>query len=128
MKIFVILQITSEKLEARDFLLKLRPDRVWKIGDFKERTKLVEKNNGWSISERYDDAVSVSESVADFLKRVEGHCELFKSLPRTCNVMLRCAVYSEDSPALFFNESLVAKMAGINASFDIDLYIGCKST
>lgn len=124
MEVFVSLSVTSSQMSSAEIGASIgeQCDRCWAAGDVREKTIIKEKKNGWSIvchSESVDD---IQLPINDLFSRIHGDEGKIAALTSCCEILVRCAVYSNDVPPLYLDNNTLHKLAGIKASFDIDLY------
>lgn len=130
MQVFVKLQVTSNKMDAIgiEASLKIKPDTIWSVGDVRKNTIIQEKNNGWAIECRVDDCESVEEPLSLILDRLAQNISAFNVLSDDCEILLRCAVYSEEVPSFYITNECLKRISLMNADLDFDLYLtGIKS-
>lgn len=125
MEVFASLSVTSSQMSTTKIGASIgaQCDRCWAAGDVREKTIIKEKKNGWRIvchSESVDD---IQQPINDLFRRIHGAEDKIAALTSCCEVLIRCAVYSKDVPSLYLDASTLQKLAGITASFDIDLYL-----
>ncbi len=125
MEVFAQLKITSNELTPTEIesQLGIPCDRSWLKGDSRPNTIIKEKNNGWVIESMLDRSEEIPKHIINILDRVQEITSRIVSLSPRAAVLLSCAVYSDETPALYFDNDVVKKISSIGADFDIDLYI-----
>lgn len=125
MEVFVSLSITSNQMTADEIgaQLEMQCDKCWKVGDFRGKTKIKEKANGWKIEHHAESVDDVQPTLESLLNRVSGKENRLVELARSCEVLVRCAVYSKGAPPLFFDNHILEIITRIKAALDIDLYL-----
>ena len=125
MEIFVQLKMLSSELTHEEVAhyVGLSCDVYWKKGDLRKGTQIKEKFNGCSIKSRLEKDEELIQHIEDIFGRLEGVSDRFKSMSKKIDVLLSCAIYSNEVPALYFDKSIIEKISNFGASFDIDLYV-----
>ncbi len=98
---------------------------TWSPGDKVRNTRLVHKENGWSIDINLADAADVHEQVERLLSEVHP---FHQDLARICGdyyAELACIFYlaGNDRPEIHFTPQQLRKLADLNAHIDVDLYL-----
>lgn len=125
MEVFASLSVTSSQMSAAEIgaSISVQCDRCWATGDVREKTIIKEKKNGWRIvchSESVDD---IQQPINELFRRIHGSEDKIATLTSCCEILVRCAVYSNEVPSLYFDDDTLQKLSGIRASLDVDLYL-----
>ncbi len=125
MEVFAQLKITSNELTPKEIesQLGIPCDRSWLKGDLRLNTLIKEKSNGWVIESKLDRSEEIQEHISNILDRLQEITSRIVSLSPRATVLLSCAIYSDETPSLYFDKNMVKKISSIEADFDIDLYI-----
>jgi hypothetical protein len=100
----------------------LQCDKWWHYGDKREHTIIVEKNNGWVLHSGLPRTASLDEHIDALWRILEPVKAKIRCLASTELVELSCVIYSSFSPALYFECSVINRLAELGAGMDIDLY------
>jgi hypothetical protein len=121
---YASLAISSETMSWSEMarIVDMTPDKFWQPGDFRGKTKAKHKNHGCIFESKLPKGVALENHVKQLLKSLSTHSSIFQ-LSNQADVTFSCAVYSASSPPLFFEKSLVAQIAALGASLDLDIYI-----
>ena len=98
-------------------------DRCWRIGDERPHTIIREDKNGWVLSSGLPKTAKLEDHIDALLSMLDSRSRAVKSLTSTSEVILSCAVYANTPPALYFDASVINRLAHLGASLDIDMYI-----
>ena len=103
----------------------IQPTMTWSPGDKVRNTRLVHKENGWSIDINLADAADVHEQVERLLGQVHP---FHQDLARLCGdyyAELACIFYlaGNDRPEIHFTPQQLGKLVDLNAHIDVDLYL-----
>jgi hypothetical protein len=121
----VSLRVMSETVLPVEITARLgfEPDHAWVKGDVRKGTKLSEVENGWELKSSTNGEAQLQQHVARLLDKISPVANNLKELSGSCSVQISCVVYAEAPPPLNFPADLISRMAAVNASLDIDLYI-----
>lgn len=126
MENYVRLMVLSESVspEAIRNQLGIFGDDIWRIGDKRKNTIVLEKENGWVLRSKKEKFAYLEDHLENIRELIKGYEGNFKAISDTldCEVQLSYAVYCEDEPPLFFEKEIIAWLDSIGASLDIDLY------
>ncbi len=125
MEVFASLSVTSSQMSAAEIgaAIGAQCDRCWAAGDVREKTTIKEKKNGWRIVCHSSSIDDIQQPINDLFRRIHGGEDKISALTSCCEILIRCAVYSNDVPSLYLDAGTLQKLVGITASFDIDLYL-----
>lgn len=126
MKVYVRLDVLSEKYSPGELVKKIgiAGDNLWRKGDIRGKSKIVEKENGWSINSR----VALNDDLIDHLMNLQSQvCGCEKKIYEIsnladCLVQVSCAIYYKEEPPLGIEKSQIDWLSKIGACLDIDLY------
>jgi hypothetical protein len=129
MDCFVRLKITltSDSVSDIQKMHELFPDRTWKPGDLRPNTKIIEKNNGCMFLSGLEKEACLEDHLDALLLRTKPIAAAIKEMSRNHIVEIWCAIYTDNSPPLFFDKNVIEDIASLGANFDIDLYLTDKS-
>jgi hypothetical protein len=100
----------------------LSPDRIWKIGDFRPKTSILETTNGFIIGSGLPTTTPHNEQIIALFNNLgKETCSAFLRLK--VNVELSCVIYSDQIPCLYLERDVVQMASSIDASIDFDVYI-----
>jgi hypothetical protein len=129
---FVHLKITSITLTSEEIRqhVGIEPDKAWRRGELKgypASSAVPRKNAGWLLNSGLREDEGLEAHIERLLARVEPYAGNIKELATENDVTLSCAIYlyREDecaSPPLYFEQTTVAAICALGASFDIQLY------
>ena len=126
-KVVVSFRIMEFKCSHREITkaLGIQPTMTWSPGDKVRNTRLVHKENGWSIDIHLEDITDWHEHVERLLSEVHPFQQ---DLARICgdyDAELACIFYlaGDDRPAIHFTPQQLRKLADLNAHIDVDLYL-----
>ena len=125
MEIFVKLKILLENDDAGQVekLIHLKFDRIWRRGDVRQNTKIIEKSAGCSLNSGESVDASLDQHLNSLLLRLHDDISTIKNLSRSNTVEVSCAIYSDSVPAFYFDNSTIDRIAELGASLDIDFYL-----
>jgi len=120
---FRIMEFTCSHREITK-ALGMQPTMTWVPGDKVRNTRLVHKENGWSIDINLADATDLHEHVERLLSEVHP---FHQELARLCGdyyAELVCIFYlaGDERPEIHFTPQQLRKLADLNAHIDVDLY------
>ena len=121
---YVRLMVISQTLTPEDITssIGLTCDSSWKTGDYRGKTIIIEKDNGWVIGSGLSTDVQLDDHVEHLLKMLEPFSENFKYISNEHSVLFSCVIYSKEVPALYFTADTISSINALGASLDIDLY------
>jgi hypothetical protein len=121
----VRLKITSSKVcpEQITNLLHITPDRVWKAGEKRLHTDIVENQNGWLANSGLSEGNSLEEQLQAILAKFAEVSPQLRELSEIATLEVSCVLYASDIPALNFPPHFVSAMGRWNAGLDIDVYL-----
>jgi len=125
METFVRLKILLKKDDG-ECLKKLQHlgfDRVWKKGDIRPNTKIIEKADGCIISSGEGRDASLEHHLNSLLLVLQNDISSIKELSKNNTVEVSCAIYSSEIPSLYFDQLTISRIAEFGASLDIDFYL-----
>ena len=124
-KIFAWLSVVSEKHSADEIsaVTGLRPDRVWRIGDQRPKTSIIEKTHGWVLTSRLQNiGFDVEAHIDDLLQKVRPAAEALSLLPEDDVVTVHVAIYSESRVLVSLEPHVPRLIAAVGAGFDVEMY------
>jgi hypothetical protein len=111
---------TLEELTRR---IGVRPDRALKAGERIGASVKRRTADRWSIDAPADDDLSLQEQILALLKRVSPLAPQLSELPPPTTVTISCGILDYTrGVALNFEREVVAAIAEMKASLDIDYY------
>lgn len=121
---FVRLIIISDSLEPEqiDNIVDIKCDKFWRKNDFRAKSIIREKNFGWMLESNLERTDDIELHIENIFQRIGDHTEKIKSLSERNIVELSLAMYTEDTPALFFDKKIIFQLNALGAALDIDLY------
>jgi hypothetical protein len=122
---FVSLTIISSQYspEEIDAFVGVHCDKAWRIGDFRAKTTIKEKDNGWVLNSGLEKNDSLEDHVESLLKILAPVSDKIQSLSDGSYVEVSCAIYSSETPPLHFRKNVIHQINKLGASLDIDLYL-----
>ena len=103
----------------------LVPSRTWHRGDNRPKTALVERDNGWQLESPLPKSSPLVQHFDYILSTIEPGCRQLKQFTKRHESVLACAVYFDDHepmPEIHLDHTVIARLADLNLSVDIDLY------
>jgi hypothetical protein len=101
----------------------LQPTKTWQRGEQRLKTSLVEKENGWELKSPLPKVAALLQHVDYILSTIEPCRSQLTEFTRNHESVLACAVYfDEQMPELYLDRGVIARLADLNVSVDIDLY------
>ena len=125
LEVFVWLSVESDKRAAEDIssLIGLNADRSWKIGDFRGRTKLVHRLNGWAVDSRLERRTFDPEAhIDDLMQRVRPYAEKIQDIAVTDETILHCVLYTNQRVAVHLPVETLAWISRLGAALDLEIY------
>jgi Domain of unknown function (DUF4279) len=119
----------QEEPEEITNLLQITPSQTWKTGDLiHPKSRLLRDHNGWEmkpdLNKEDKELESQLLSLIERLNRSWGKLVELTSNDYYCaEISIVINVYGNDVPAINFSPEVIKKIAEINASIDIDLYV-----
>ena len=125
MEIFVSLSITSREMTADEIVanIGMAGDRLWGVGDIRMGTSIKESRNGWKIESHREMCDDIEPAIQSLLDRTIGYEKKFDFLGDRCEALVRCVIYSKETPALYVHADLIKRISLLNASLDFDLFL-----
>ena len=125
MESYVRLKILSDHINAEQITntVGIDCDRSWSKGELRPKTQIKEKQNGWVLNSGLDKSDSLEEQIKSLLSRVNGISNKIKELSEDSIIEVSCAIYTSESPPLYFDKELVKRIEALGANLDIDLYL-----
>jgi hypothetical protein len=112
---------------AVEAALRFKPDRTWRTGDARvPNSKLKHESAGWCIELPQQPGWELGPLVSQLLDRLSAvHAEVRAvQLKFGLRSQLTCVVYADDQmPAVGLSSSVVASLADLQASVDIDIML-----
>jgi hypothetical protein len=124
-KTIVRLKITSATHDP-DYIsgvLGVPCERGWRIGENRPKTTIKEKMNGWILNSGLENTAPLEDQIKSLLKRVEPLRARMRQHLVGDLTELSCVIYADSPPALNFDVDVIANIAALGASLDIDLYV-----
>ena len=124
-EIFVTLTIVSLKHspEEIDAFVGVKCDNSWRIGDYRAKTIIKEKDNGWVVNSGLDKNASIDNHFEELLRKLSPLSEMIKLLSEENYVEVSCAVYADEIPSLHFEKDVIHRICKLGANLDVDLYL-----
>ena len=101
----------------------LECDSCWRIGDERAHTIIKEKDNGWVLGSGLPGTATLEEHVEALLSVIDARADSLKSMTPTSEVVISCVIHADTPPALYFDGSVINRLARLGANLDIDLYM-----
>ena len=123
-KTHVSLRLTSDNKSPEQLFAELGvpAEKSWRKGDRREKTALIEQENGYEFRADPLEGMSFEDQADVLLRRLDPIAEKIRGLG--CDhVQLTCVVYASRVPAIHFSRSALEKMSRFGASLDVDLYL-----
>ena len=98
-------------------------DHCWYIGDKRAHTIIKEEKNGWVLGSGLPKTAALEEHIEALFSMLDTRTDAVKSLTTKSEVVVSCVVYADTPPALYFDETVINRLARLGASLDVDLYI-----
>lgn len=125
-KTVVSLKVMGDDLDPEKVTccLGVSPKRTWRKGDLKHsKSSIRYVENGWYFESPLAPDAPLMDKVNDLVNRFGPVAKKFALLPPGVTVLLSCVVYIyEESPDAYFDKSVIAFLASINADLDFDVY------
>jgi len=105
--------------------LEIDATESWLRGEPSGRTGIKKKDNAWLLDSGIQPLDGFEKHVTGLFQKIEPHMEKFVEFANECPPVLSCIVrsYDGDRPYMGFESQMVKKLAQLNATIDIDLYI-----
>jgi hypothetical protein len=105
-------------------VIGVEPTKTWREGDHRSSgTILTFAHNGWSLSSPVDPLHTTPEESVRALLDLLPDVTAFQRLPDGAEVELSCSFYGlTERPGFWLSTELLARVAAIGASLDIDPY------
>lgn len=127
---FARLRISSCKLTPQEISerLNIQPSQTTLLGEFRGKSKLVEKDNVWELSSTLHPEQEIELHIQNILNAVNPVSETISRLVenKQAKVELLCAIYSEVIPSLYLNSKTVLGIAKLKANLDFDVMLVSK--
>lgn len=127
---YVYLRIVDDKYsllpEEITTITGIQPTRIGRKGELIGKTIMRREAYCWELESKLPKEKPLMEHVKYLLSIIEPSVELFKPITARYYTELACAVYlseSESLPEIHFDSDLIKRLAELNVSIDIDLYI-----
>ena len=104
-------------------LIGIAPDRVWRAGDLRPNTIIIEPDNGWVLDSGLPKSSSVELAFEAVLTRLSPYEFRISELSKYNGIVLSCIVYTSSAPALYFDKAAIQRLNKLGADLDIDLYL-----
>jgi hypothetical protein len=124
-EIIVYLRLLSDNNSPEEISsrIKISSAKSWKQGEKNQTTKMLYQENGWEIKSNLGDEIDVVKKIVDVLSLIEPYKKEINLLKENWDVEIACVIYySEPSPPLNFDASLLRQIGEVGASLDIDIY------
>ncbi len=109
-------QITSD--------LGIPPSETWRKGDFVRSTIICRETDGWCLNSALGKTAGLEQQTKAILKMFEPSWTKLEKFCSTLNAELSCSIYTSGyRPSIHFDTAVVQRMASINGTIDVDLYI-----
>ncbi|HXT02105.1 MAG TPA: DUF4279 domain-containing protein [Elusimicrobiota bacterium] len=114
--------------------LGVQPTKTWKIGEPRYAPEISAqragsplaywKNNGWVLKSSLAEDRTVDDHVEALIKILAPCWGQLKELAPKCyfELAVTMRMFNVDRPPLWFDASLIKKLAELNAHVDVDLY------
>lgn len=122
---FVRLKIYSDTLSPIKIteFIGLQPDKYWSEGDFKPKTNIRYKNNGWILESSVDKHDNIDVHIQYILKRLLPFASKIKNISEKSEVIFSCVQYTKDSnPQFYFDLKILNQLSDLGANLELDLY------
>ena len=123
-KTYVSLRLMSSSKSPEQMFLELEvpADHSWRKGERRKKASVVARENGYEFRLDQPGEMSLEEQTDLLLARVDPISDRIRTLG--CDVVqLACVLYASQMPAICFSSSVIAKLARLSASIDVDLYV-----
>jgi hypothetical protein len=120
----VSLRLTSGLMSPEQMSeeLGIVADRIWRKGERRGATNIVEKENGCEFRAATATGESLEEQADILLRRLNPIADKVRAM-RCDDVQLTCAMYASEVPALHFSAATIQALSRLGASIDVDLYV-----
>ncbi|MGI8860108.1 MAG: DUF4279 domain-containing protein [Rubrobacteraceae bacterium] len=127
------LRIISDVLSPEEIsrLVGMEPDRSWRKGETgymgrrnSTMPDVIEKNSGWVVYSRLSRSELVETQVEELLERVRPYAGRIRTLSKSSDVVLSCAIYAHEewNLELYVGNHLIHAIGALGADFWIDTY------
>ena len=104
-------------------IIGIECDQSWLKGDMRGNTIIEEKCNGWVLNSHLNGSDDLDSHLNAMLSSVREVEDIISSLSPKVNALFSCVVYADSMPALYFEKDVIRRISGLNADFDIDVYV-----
>ena len=120
--------LTGSQISPDDItdLIGVQPSQTWLTGDSIQRTALKRKHDGWSLATDPANELDLAKPVQALLDVLEPHREGILEAKRKYDLNAEFSIgayVEEDIPIVHFEESLVARIALLEAAIDVDIIL-----
>jgi hypothetical protein len=125
METYVRLKVRSRNLSPDQIssAIGMPYDKAWKTGDGRDKTIIVEKDNGWIVHSGLPEHDDLEMHMDALLKRLAPFKQRIAAISAEGDVVeFSCVIYSQTAPALWFSKETISAIALMGASLDVDLY------
>ena len=104
--------------------LGVAPTQVWRDGEtVTPQATNVHHENGWMLRSPVDPQRASAEEAVNALLAQFPSLKAFAALPAAADIQLTCTIYGHDErPGLWLSKDVIARLAQIGASLDVDVY------
>jgi len=131
-KSYIRLVVLSDSMEPDEIInqIDLVGDKVWKRGDKRGNTLILEKENGWMVNSKEKNDSEIERHIESIRSIIRGKESILKHMSQEggCIIQLSYAIYSKDEPPLSFNKDIINWLGSVGASLDVDLYLSKSSS
>jgi len=122
---FVSLTIISSRYSPEEMndLVGVHCDKSWKIGEFRAKTTIKEKDNGWVINSGLEKKDSLEDHIEALLKKIAPLSDKIQYLSEDNYIEVSCAIYASEAPPLHFEKNVIHQINKLGACLDIDFYV-----
>ncbi len=107
-------------------LIGITPTRTFRIGDPLTRPAIgVCKQSGWVLKSDLPLSADLENHVKDVIERLQPGWAALVELGSRYEAHFSCVVhsYGGDRPAIYFDPDIVKRIAELNATIEVDLYV-----
>ena len=127
MKIIVTFRLMNFDSDPEFVLsqLNISGATIWRKGQTRLHSKHSYESNGWEYRVECLHGETIDVLVAKVLNAVGDSWDRVSKLPK-CDAQISCVIYlaGDERPEIQFNAETIQKIAALNASIDIDVYVG----
>lgn len=120
--------IYSTKFSADEIsnILGIRYDVSWvKDAPRSARSSTIKfEQHGWFLLSNLASEEPLNAHITQLLERFKPYKEQLTKISDDCVVYMNCDIEGDENPELFFDEKNIKELAEIQASLDIDAFIG----